>query len=281
MIVYNDESDDDDDDTSQWLRLSQYRNLYHSLLRALCGAYGSASLAQNVRLDGLLDNYGHDDDVGQNCELNRWDGPNPEDVRPCSVCRMICQTFPLPAVIQYLSPLNFEGCCSSINEFWDIVTSRGGTDESAFKDAVIEKFKETLRMSEEDLFYGDRRDADMVRAIQELGERYKAKNDRISLYRDRSLLFLEGAVKHGAGKWCGTLTNEDILKMVFGGAFYSVGGGVPGSVMVLKSSIDRLIDMGVPVVRKDFIVVDDDEEPLLVTFLRGVRDYGMLWDPLS
>ena len=68
----------------------------------------------------------------------------------------------------------------------------------------------------------------------------------------------------GSGSRLLPVDASSALKCIFGGAFYSVGGGVPGSLMVLRSSIVRLISMGVPVERDDFIVVDD-EEPLLAT----------------
>jgi len=270
------------------LELSERYFLYHTLLDDLCGLYRAGALSQEVILDSILSNY----NLHTKCDGMAYN----DDERSCILCRTVCETFPLCPIIAHMPPFEWDygGCCLSSNQFWDIVSSRKSisteeTKESTLK-AALEKFKSTLELygqSRHPRYY--KNGTDKLQAIQALKAKYNAQGDGLYYYDECHLLYFEDAVKYGVD--ASSLTREYVLQTAFRAAFYSIGGGVPGSVMILRSSVEHLTSVGVNIVRNDGIVRDDgivrgdfilvdDDEPLLETLLAAERDAGFVLNPL-
>ena len=229
-----------------------HEELMRDMTKYFCSAFESRVLSQKIRVQGLWGDYART----HLCRPARA-----IEGRPCTLCREICITFP-PYFIRNMSRKkdtsgdvvgHMSDICMTSKDF--IAALKARPDGEAF--LRVESKRMLLNIIKYDLCWSnldrskpslDRKVPKEARMIQRLEEEGVNEPTKIFYYSDDSLSSLKCIVENGFDPK--TLTKKMLMRRV----------NLIGRHAMFDTTLDALCNLGLPIDRNDFFIVDDEED---------------------
>lgn len=228
-----------------------YEESYKQMLVAFTNAFRTMALPADLELFGVLEPTQKEDARWYECD------------KDCSLCREICNYFPLATVIALTPRPDADkyigNCCLSDSDRYDIVRSRPGGRE-IIKMAVYGTLCKLLFQFSSHRISGHRFSGPFLDDVEDFADRMVIRGARgpkhVCYLPDQVIRRVTALVKGG----CPVPSRKEVLDIL---GKRREKYNLRGKQMLIKSTFDRLVALGLPIGEADFIVVDKTNEPAL------------------